>query len=157
MASLQPGYWIKVWIPGNVKKGVLSVWHHGIVSSVKNTKIKVIHFTLPEGVTESTDENDRRVTETSLEWFLQGGFDPQIVDEEPNYSYAKVVERARSKIGATQYHLPSRNCEHFAHWCFLGSAFSRQVHQYGVGFGVAAVVCTIMSFALMNMARNPWT
>lgn len=153
MSSLRPGYWIKVWIPGNIKHGILSVWHHGIVSSVNKKTIKVIHFSLPEG---STDE-ERRVTETSLDWFLQGGEDPQIVDEEPNYTYTQVVDRARSKIGATEYHLPSRNCEHFAHWCFLGSAFSQQVHQYGVGFGVAAVLCTVISFVLVNMARNPWT
>ena len=38
-----------------------------------------------------------------------------------------VIERAESLLGKSQYHLGSRNCEHFAVWCKTGRWESLQV------------------------------
>jgi len=163
MAQLFPGYWIKVYVsqPSNTASSAcLPCWHHGIISSVSGGAVKVIHFTQPETLdtvspTTST-AGDRSVLETSLEWFLVGGTNAQVVDAEPAYSYLEVVARARGHLGATAYSLPTRNCEHFASWCFLGSAFSHQVWAFGAGAGIIGVLLGAIGIVSMSMARNNW-
>ena len=43
------------------------------------------------------------------------------------YSAKETVERAKSRIGETQYNLALNNCEHFALWCKTGLKESSQV------------------------------
>ena len=175
MAQLFPGYWIKVYVsqPSNTASSAcLPCWHHGIISSVSGGAVKVIHFTQPEtpdtaSPTTSTT-GDRSVLETSLEWFLVGGTNAQVVDAEPAYSYLDVVARARGHLGAIAYSLwlgcaqpaakprPTRNCEHFASWCFLGSAFSHQVWAFGAGASIIGVLLGVIGIVSMSMARNNW-
>src|SRR5258705_6886660 len=38
-----------------------------------------------------------------------------------------VIERARSRLGETEYNLAFNNCEHFATWCKTGKQQSEQV------------------------------
>ena len=94
--------------------------------------------------------------ETSLEWFIAGGANAQVVDAEPAYPYIEVVARARHHIGASAYSLPTRNCEHFASWCYLGSAFSQQVWAFGAGAGIISVILGVISVVAMTMARKKW-
>jgi hypothetical protein len=85
MAELRPGAWIKVFVPVaySSSSSLFSYWHHGIVSEVSECGVKVIHFTIPEGAEAGTT---REVCETSLEWFLKGGHDEQLVDAEPAFT-----------------------------------------------------------------------
>ena len=140
--------------------GVVAFKHHGIVATVPDsddrdtllTQITIIHFSSPPA------GGSNRIIETSLEYFLQDGEDSEIVDpaEDPLFDGDDVVSRARSQLGKTKYNLSCKNCEHFASWCTHGSAFSRQVHQYGIGFAVATVVCGIITTVLMTASRNKW-
>ena len=40
----------------------------------------------------------------------------------------EIVERAKSRLGETDYHLLDNNCEHFVNWCRHGVADSSQVN-----------------------------
>jgi hypothetical protein len=156
MSQLRPGAWIKVFTSqgsGSSSGGVLPCWHHGIVSGVDGASVRVIHFCRPE---EAQAQDAFRVLETSLEWFVQGGTDAQVVDAEPSYAYDEVVSRARQFIGVGGYSLPTRNCEHFASWCFAGSAFSQQVYMFGAGAGVVSVALAVLAVFAMSMARSRW-
>ena len=165
MAQLFPGCWIKVFVsqPSSpASSACLPCWHHGIISSVSGGTAKVIHFTQPEPdaaappPTPEASAGERSVLETSLEWFLAGGANAQVVDAEPAYSYLEVVARARLHLGASAYSLPTRNCEHFASWCYLSSAFSHQVWAFGAGAGVISVLLGVISVVAMSMARKKW-
>ncbi|GHU54323.1 hypothetical protein FACS189442_0390 [Spirochaetia bacterium] len=50
------------------------------------------------------------------------------------YSAEETVERARSKIGESEYNLVINNCEHFAVWCKTGLSESKQVEAVLGGF-----------------------
>ena len=43
-----------------------------------------------------------------------------------------VIERAESRLGEQQYSLLTNNCEHFATWCKVGKAESRQITNFGL-------------------------
>jgi len=45
------------------------------------------------------------------------------------YTPEETVQRARSKLGETQYNLVLHNCEHFAIWCKTGVSESSQVNR----------------------------
>ena len=45
-----------------------------------------------------------------------------------SYNAEETVQRARSKIGETEYFLPTNNCEHFAEECKTGVKNSSQVN-----------------------------
>lgn len=143
--------------------GLFVFEHHGIVSAVPGSvpsrdtllsDIRVVHFSLPpEGGNE-----ENRVVETSLDYFLRDGSDARLVHpaDDPAFEPDVVVARALSQLGKTRYDIGFKNCEHFATWCVHGSAFSRQVYQYGVGFAVAAVVCGIVAAVLIPASRHAW-
>lgn len=46
------------------------------------------------------------------------------------YSAQETVERAKSRIGETEYNLAFNNCEHFALWCKTGLKESSQVDEF---------------------------
>lgn len=166
MSRLRPGTWVKVKISslgsssskGSKSIGAFTCWHHGIVSQVTvEGNVTVVHFCLPDP--EQAQQNSpavRQIRETSLEWFLANGTDAQVVDAEPAFVYDDVVHRARQYLGAGDYSLPTRNCEHFASWCYEGSAFSRQMHAFGSGAILVSVCVGILGALAMNMARSRW-
>jgi hypothetical protein len=45
------------------------------------------------------------------------------------YSATETVERAKSKLGESEYNLAVNNCEHFAIWCKTGLSESKQVEN----------------------------
>ena len=115
--KMKPGTWVKEYCR---TKGMFSFWHHGIVSEVdKHTQYptKIIHFCIPEQNQDLT--TDRVICETSVAYFLEDAEDPQVVDQEPKFSYREIVERAQQYIGKGEYDLKSKNCEHFSSWCYL--------------------------------------
>jgi hypothetical protein len=113
---------------------------------------KVIHVCLPE----DRSSTDSKVQETPLSWFLAGGTDEQVVDAEPAYAYEEVVRRARRYVGAAGYMLPTRNCEHFASWCFKGSSLSKQVQGFGIGAGVMSACFAVLAIVAISMSRTQW-
>ncbi len=48
-------------------------------------------------------------------------------EKRKTFSARDTVERARSRIGETEYNLVTNNCEHFAMWCKTGTSESSQV------------------------------
>ena len=52
------------------------------------------------------------------------------------YSAKETVERAKSRIGETQYNLAFNNCEHFALWCKTGLKESSQVEDLWKSFWI---------------------
>ncbi len=57
----------------------------------------------------------------------------------------EVVTRAIESVGRQGYHLVFDNCEHFANWCVLGSADSRQVSTACERLAAAAIKTTTSS------------
>lgn len=45
------------------------------------------------------------------------------------YSPTETIERAKSRLGETEYNLPFNNCEHFSIWCKTGVSESHQVNK----------------------------
>ncbi len=44
-----------------------------------------------------------------------------------HFGREQVVERARSRLGESDYRLLTNNCEHFSEWCLRGRSCSHQV------------------------------
>ena len=147
--ALTPGAHVKVWcdVAG------FGFWHHGIVTEVQASDIRVIHFAYPEGV---ADASDRSIVDTSLSWFVTGGCNPCLEDDEPDFDLLEVVQRARSLLGRGGYLLPVRNCEHFASWCRSKTPRSWQVDQAGNTALIAAAVFVAMGIALKLFAIVPF-
>ncbi len=98
--------------------------HHGIDCGDGN----VIHFDFtPKRKFFSCVSGDTsRIRETSIEEFSLGR-EIQIRDYAQSSSADRVLERARSRLGESGYHLFANNCEHFARWCKTGVADSSQI------------------------------
>ncbi len=47
------------------------------------------------------------------------------------FTPAQIVDRAKSKLGESQYNLIFNNCEHFVNWCIDNLGVSRQVNNAG--------------------------
>ncbi len=145
MGAIEPSMWLRV---DCVNSFGIAFEHDGIVVGVSDpadsTKIEVVHFAWSEPA-------ERRVIViTTLQSFLAMGANARVVAELPSFSPEKVVARARSQLGRADYHLFGRNCQHFAHWCYLGSAFSRQIFKlcaFGTAFGLVVVVAGTMGMA----------
>lgn len=153
-AMIREGYWVKIYVKSSPSDR-FSYWHHGIISSISGDDISVIHFT------SSKSDNKRVIRETNLDWFLQSGEIPEVVtDYEPSYEFNEIVKRARSHIGKGEYDLPTRNCEHFASWCYTGKAFSEQVFSFGSAMVVLSVgvgtIGALIGGLIMLGARRSW-
>ncbi len=102
-------------------------YHFGIAVS----KDRVIHFTA-EKSDLSQDKKDFLIIESSLERFLLGG---ELEIEAPyssKFERDEVVNRAKNYVNSQLFHKKyynfiSNNCEHFARYCYDGSAQSEQV------------------------------
>ena len=150
--KMKPGTWVKEYCR---TKGMFSFWHHGIVSEVdKRTQYptKIIHFCIPEQNQDLTTE--RVICETSVAYFLEDAEDPQVVDQEPKFSYREIVERAQQYIGKGEYDLKSKNCEHFASWCYLGAAYSEQVLFNGIA--AIVIIASIAIAGVVACANQQW-
>ena len=150
MSDVYPGSWIKVDCKNLLGLGFE---HDGIVVDVKANPttpedVKVVHFAWNE-------RDDRRViVETTLDVFMAMGTNTRIVDVEFTVNPSLVVNRARSQLGRADYNLLGRNCQHFAHWCCHGNAFSREVFKYSA-FGAAFdLVVAFAGFFGMAAARG---
>ncbi|WP_390622910.1 lecithin retinol acyltransferase family protein [Ralstonia syzygii] len=103
--------------------------HHGIASG-RNT---VIHYLGKKGLYE-----DGMIAETTLGQFAEGG---EIhVKDHPDRRHGSVdsVQRARQRIGETEYNLVFNNCEHFVTWCIEDEHTSEQVNTVFRTAGQAA-------------------
>lgn len=66
---------------------------------------------------------------TDLESFANGK-SVWMFQEQCEYSSDEIANRARSRIGESQYKILSNNCEHFCSWCISGKSYSAQVNAY---------------------------
>ncbi|WP_080758159.1 lecithin retinol acyltransferase family protein [Pseudomonas fluorescens] len=53
-----------------------------------------------------------------------------MLQEKCEYSNDEIANRARSRVGESQYKILSNNCEHFCSWCTSGKSYSAQVKAY---------------------------
>lgn len=101
-------------------------YHFGIASSNKT----VIHFTGANGDL-SDDSGGIMIRETSLKKFVENDELEAKNSSKSPFNPKEIIERARKYLGCTTfrgkpYNLVTNNCEHFARYCFEGSAESLQ-------------------------------
>ena len=98
----------------------LGYMHHGIYAGAG----MVVHYSGLSGFNFAGC-----VEEVTIDVFAAGravGVHPELG---PVYAAARIVERARSRIGEHRYRLISNNCEHFCSWCVRGESRSAQVER----------------------------
>ena len=92
--------------------------HHGIYVG----KGRVVHYSA-----RVFSLIGRPVEEVSLQRFSSGRV-VRVRDHAPgSYDSAKIIQRARSRLGEDRYRLLTNNCEHFCEWCARGLHRSAQV------------------------------
>ena len=72
------------------------------------------------------------VHRTTLEDFVRGSekcFVLVFPDSVKVFSSYETIQRARSRLGETEYNLVTNNCEHFAIWCKTGISESHQIED----------------------------
>jgi hypothetical protein len=94
--------------------------HHGIYVG----EGKVIHY----GALVY-DIIRKPVEEVTLEQFAGGRPVFVVQHDELPFDVPQIVERARSRLGESQYRLLSNNCEHFVEWCLYDVHRSFQVDR----------------------------
>lgn len=119
------------------------IWHHSIVLGVDvpDRKLLVIHFTKKNKTTQVVEEwinVDKQKGD-----LFRFDYSAETVEQNPP---DVVVQRARARVGDTDYNPLKRNCEHFATACKTGTGYSAQA-QWGWGktkeaLGVGAVKVT---------------
>lgn len=92
--------------------------HHGIHTGDG----KVVHYA---GL--SRNWASAPVEETTIAGFAQNRPIWVRPHGNPRFDLHEIVERARSRLGESRYHLLSNNCEHLCEWCVQGQGRSRQV------------------------------
>ena len=109
--------------------------HHGIYVGEGD----VIHYS-----GEPTRKRHASVRIDRLEVFAAGR-PIRVLDYSHCDSPARVVARARSRLGEREYDLIQRNCEHFATWCKVGTEHSRQIRNMieSLNLGVHAPMAMI--------------
>lgn len=97
--------------------------HHGIYVGAN----MVIHYAgLANGVFK---KGSSHVQLASLKDFADGQkIEVHHYDSRPFHA-AKIVERARARLGEDRYHLVFNNCEHFSRHCCVGENSSKQVFK----------------------------
>lgn len=78
---------------------------------------------------------------TDIENFANGK-SVWMLQEKCEYSNDEIANRARSRIGESQYKILSNNCEHFCSWCISGKSYSAQVKAY--------LLCPLYLFSLIS-------
>jgi hypothetical protein len=115
--------------------------HHGIYAG-NNT---VIHY----------QENDKIITDTSFDnfsegWIVNNRFISKIVHPNQKYRTFEVVQRAKSRIGESDYNLISNNCEHFCNWCIEGKETSEQVF-----WGFESLAISVLKIIFKSITKFP--
>ena len=99
---------------------------------------EIVHYTKAKG------EKKSKIVREKLKDFLSRcsrairHFNGNSCFGKPIGSGEKIRDRAISQIGAADYNIVLKNCEHFARWCREGAKTSRQVNVVGIG-GVTVV------------------
>jgi len=92
--------------------------HHAIVDKIRSSvnQISVIHYDGPRGKKPGTKGVIVK------EWLTLDCVNDRIARQEYRWCYDahEVLDRARSRIGESDYNLLLNNCEHFARWCKTG-------------------------------------
>ena len=98
----------------------LGYWHHGIY--VGNGK--VVHYA---GLSRTFHRGP--VEEITVDRFTAGR--PLLVrqDCQHKFSCQDAVQRARSRIGESEYRILTNNCEHFCNWCLNNEHRSAQADR----------------------------
>ena len=110
---------VNEWVPGTrlvvLRRGYR---HHGIYAG----RGRVIHYAglvrYPRG----------RIEEVPIEDFVRNR--PIRIGASPDQARGlDIVQRARSRLGESQYDLLNNNCEHFCNWCLRGESRSLQIES----------------------------
>lgn len=137
-------------------------WHHGIFIKIhedRKNRIKVIHYN-PEG----------NVTLKDI-LLCRGKVKEEWIDVDPSkqemyrfdynlnecFSPREVVQRARQRLGESNYNLLTNNCEHLARWCKTGKARSSQVDlfkRFCTTLGKHVVGCFLTSATKIAMTQK---
>ena len=112
--------------------------HYGIY--IGNNK--VIHFAGTKADFDLKDYKNIRIREDDMSRFLLNSTSYFVFDCEATenksifsknllvaFSPEETVQRAKSKLGKSNYYLAFNNCEHFAIWCKTGIHKSKQVDK----------------------------
>lgn len=99
----------------------LGYTHHGIDCGDGT----VIHFTGEPG---NTSKAAASIARSMLADFALDSI-VHVRDYKEKDEPQVVISRAESKLGSTDYHLVTNNCEHFATWCCTGRTASQQVRM----------------------------
>ncbi|KAI1702264.1 lecithin retinol acyltransferase domain-containing protein [Ditylenchus destructor] len=121
--------------------------HYAIVGDIGKDGIKCYHYTdvnFEKGIVnrkyvkgEVRLDNLQEIVKKDA-WRIDNSLDSKYKTFGPE----KIVARARSKLGQTDYNLVTNNCETYANWCRHGEERSDQVRDF-VGASVTAAVVTI--------------
>lgn len=98
----------------------LGYWHHGIYVGDG----KVVHYA---GLSRTFHRGP--VEEVTVDRFTAGR--PLLVrqDCQHKFSCQDAVQRARSRVGESQYRILTNNCEHFCNWCLNNEHRSDQADR----------------------------
>lgn len=98
----------------------LGYWHHGIYVGDG----KVVHYA---GLSRTCHRGP--VEEITVDRFTAGR--PLLVrqDRQHKFSCQDAVQRARSRVGESQYRILTNNCEHFCNWCLNNEHRSDQADR----------------------------
>ena len=132
-------------IPGKMNLSFVKFYmHHAIISELSvEHGVKVIHWQ------RLGSQGGPTVQESPWSEFLlpldirqiRIVYTPQN-DEEA----ARIIQRAKSKIGKVDFNIVFRNCEHFANWCTTESFVSHQVNQVIIILGVIILAGVVVFF-----------
>ena len=142
-------------------------WHHVIIEAIDYQKetLQIIHF---QPSCERTYEKRKKFTLTPEKGSVVRSTinfrDEEIFLVEHNVDICfdpyVVVERGKSRLGETNYHLCTNNCEHFAHWCKTGRRWSQQVRtsrkvegQFAVTVGAKVASKSVIESLLRVTSR----
>lgn len=105
--------------------------HHAILDTVHR---RVFHYSRFYG------EDTCNVKEETLDDFTEdyGPFRVVQIPKSNDHAF-EILQRARSKVGVSEYSLVFNNCETFANWCFQEKAHCEQVTNLAAGFGTGVV------------------
>lgn len=125
--NLKIGDHIRVWRGG--------YYHHGIYCGDGS----VIHYA--RGLSQ---KENPAVKQDLLEKFAFGG-EIEVESSSGSLASDEIIERAKSRMGESQYNLVFNNCEHFANWCRTGNHKSEQVESifYMVNNFVTPVIVSV--------------
>lgn len=96
-----------------VNRGIYT--HHGVYVAHN----KLIHYSGEPGI-------EGIAIEITLEKFVKND-EFWVYDHSDRLNVSEIISNARSRLYEKNYNLLFNNCEHFAHWCCTGTAWSNQV------------------------------